>query len=150
MDSKYNYIVVLFKNNEKKKIIKKFVTRDRALNFYEELINKIPIFGKRVENGKLCSFELGLVEKSNLNTSDKYFIRDDFGRNLKVNLDNPDYKITRLEPYEVEELLYDLQKNKRISMLEFIKTYLQKNKIKLISKLNNKVIVQVDDVFNLF
>ena len=35
-------------------------------------------------------------------------------------------------------------------MLEFIKTYLQKNKIKLISKLNNKVIVQVDDVFNLF
>ena len=83
MDSKYNYIVVLFKNNEKKKIIKKFVTRDRALNFYEELINKIPIFGKRVENGKLCSFELGLVEKSNLNTSDKYFIRDDFGRKLR-------------------------------------------------------------------
>jgi len=58
-----NYLVVLFKNKKKKKIIKKFVTLSRAKNYFEELINKSNevIFEVLVENGKDCKFELALI-----------------------------------------------------------------------------------------
>lgn len=150
MDLGHNYIIVLFKNNEKKKIIKKYVSKDRALDFYNNMLDSMPIFGKRVENGKLCSFELGLLEKSSLGDFTSYFVRDGFGRQLRVDLDDPDYSIIKINSYEVEEFLYDVTKSKKISMLSFIKEYLPKNKIKLISKLNNKIVVQLDDTFNLF
>ena len=35
-----NYLVVLFKNKKRKKIIKKFVTLSRAKTFYDNLIKK--------------------------------------------------------------------------------------------------------------
>jgi len=35
-----NYVVVLFKNKKKKKIIKKFITFSRAKQFYDKLIEE--------------------------------------------------------------------------------------------------------------
>ena len=50
------YLIVLFKNKERKKIIKKFKTLDRAKKFYESKINDDGIyFDKKVENGKNCN-----------------------------------------------------------------------------------------------
>jgi len=144
------YLVVLFKNKERKRIIKKFKTYDRAINFFEKKIkdNNI-IFDKGVENGKPCSFELGLLEKDSKNF-DLYFIKDDLGRNIKVDLDDPEYKIVSISNYKVEELLFDISKNKKISFEHFMRTYLPKGSIKLVSKLNHKIVVQDDDKFNLF
>jgi len=59
-----NYIVVLFKDKKKKRIIKKFITFSRAKQFYEKLIkesNEV-LFEIRVEAGKECNYELGIVE----------------------------------------------------------------------------------------
>ena len=49
-----NYIVVLFKNKTKKKIIKKFITFNRAKLFYDNLIKESQevIFNVEVESGK--------------------------------------------------------------------------------------------------
>ena len=51
-----NYLVVLFKNKKKKKIIKKFITLSRAKNYFDGLIEKSNevIFEVLVENGKEC------------------------------------------------------------------------------------------------
>lgn len=150
VQSEPNYIVVLFKNKSKKKIINKFKTKERATAFYKKMIDENDIiFDCQTENGKSCFFELGLLEK-NTGNFDSYFIKDDMGRQVKVELDVNDYRLIEVRKYKVEELLYDVDKKEKISVPKFIKSYLPKTAVKLLSKLNNKVVLQNDDDVNLF
>ena len=90
------YLIVLFKNKERKKIIKKFKTLDRAKKFYESKINDDGIyFDKKVENGKNCNFELALVE-TDPDEFENYFIKDDLGIQVKVETDDSRYKIMKI------------------------------------------------------
>jgi hypothetical protein len=144
------YLIVLFKNKERKKIIKGFKTLERAQIFFDKKIKDSNfIFDKKIENGRDCTFELGLLEKNSKNF-DLYFKKDELGRQIKIDLDDPDYKIMKIEDYKVEELLYDILKNKKLNFNTFLKEYLPKTSLKLISKLNNKIIVQEDEKLNLF
>ena len=145
-----NYLVVLFKNKERKRIIKKFVTKERAEKFFDKLIGENDvIFEKQIENGFSCSYEIGLLEKNSTNF-DKYYIKDNLGRNLLVDLDTDDYKILKISNYKIEELIYDLKTNKKINVGDFFKKYIPKDGMKLLSKLNNKLILQNDEQINLF
>jgi hypothetical protein len=145
-----NYLIVLFKNKERKRIIKKFVTKGRAETFFNKLINENKItFDKQIENGSSCFFEIGLLEKNSENF-EKYYIKDDLGRNVLVDLDSNDYKILTISKYKLEELIFDIQTEKKLSLSDFIKKYLPKEGMKLLSKLNNKVILQKDDDLKLF
>jgi hypothetical protein len=49
-----SYLIVLFKNNKKKKVIKKYNNKDNALKKYNSLIkdNKNIVFEKKVENAE--------------------------------------------------------------------------------------------------
>jgi len=146
-----NYLVVVFKNKERKKIINKFKTKERANLFFDKLIedNRSVIFDTKVENAKPCDYELSILEKKNDNF-DKMFVRDSLGRQVLVDLDDPDYKIVKVVKYKIPEKIYDVDKKTKITMDVFIKNYLPKNSIKLISRLNNKVVLQNDDDVKLF
>jgi hypothetical protein len=146
-----NYLIVLFKNKVKKKIIKKFKTSNRANNFYESLLSESSdvIFNKQYENGFLCKYEIAILEKTS-GTFLPVFLKDDLGRNVKVDLQDDDYSIKKINPYNMDELILDLSLNKKINSKEFIKSYLDPSGFKLVSKLNNKIVVQNDDKFNLF
>lgn len=146
-----NYIVVLFKNKTRKKIIKKFVTLERADEFYIKMIdeNKSVYFGRQVENARDCEFELCLLEKKN-SEFDSLFVRDKLGRQMKVELDDPDYKIIKVSEYQVEETIFDVTKRNKITLNEFYKKYVFRKGIILISRLNNKIVVQEDNNVNLF
>lgn len=146
-----NYLVVLFKNKERKKIINKFKTLKNAQDFFDKKIDDSSkvIFGKEIENASDCFFELALLKRRDDNF-ETMFVRDDYGRQVKIETDDPDYKIIKISKYLVEEKIFDISKNKKISVNDFIKTYLPKNSIKLISSLNNKIIVQNDNLINLF
>jgi hypothetical protein len=145
-----NYIVVLFKNKERKKIIKKFKTFDRAKKYYEGLLKTNDVFfDKVIEENVPCHFELSLLEfKPSDHTP--VFIKDEIGRQFKAELDDNNYKIIKINPYKLEELIYDVSKNVRISFDKFIKNYISGGSLKLISKINNKVVVQNDENVNLF
>jgi len=146
-----NYIVVLFKNKSRKKIINKFVTLDKAKRFFDEKIltsNQI-YFEKQIENAESCSFELCILEKKN-NEFESLFIKDDLGRQIKVNLDDPNYKIIKVSEYKVEEKIYDINSKEKITLERFYKKYIFRKGIILISGLNNKVVVQEDDKVFLF
>jgi hypothetical protein len=52
--------------------------------------------------------------------------------------------------YKVEELIQDYQTKSKITINQFIKKYLSDNGLKMLSKINNKIVVQNDDNFNLF
>jgi hypothetical protein len=145
-----NFTIVLFKNKVKKRIIKKFKTKARATKFYKDLIdeNKKVFFGVETENGKQCKYEIALV--SRMTDSNPYFVRDEFGRTIKIEMEDPDFMILEINSYNKEEMLFDIKNSKRISIPEFLRKYLPKVGVKLLSKINNKIVVQRDSDINLF
>lgn len=146
-----NYLVVLFKNKTKKRIINKFVTYKKAQTFYKNLIKETDnvIFNKEIENGFPCKLELGLVELSNKQLFPIY-MTDEMGRNVKVKLEDDNMTLVEIVQYKKEERLFDLQTNEKITTLELIKKYIKGDGIKMISTLNNKIIIQIDDKVSLF
>ena len=146
-----NYLIVLFKNKIKKKIINKFKTHKKSDDLFITLSNQSNdvIFEKKYTNGDECSYELAILEKSP-DTFLPVYLKDELGRQIKVNLNDGDYTITKIITYKIEETLLDTTLNKKINSHEFIKLYLDPVGFKLMSKLNNKIIVQNDDKVNLF
>ena len=145
-----DYIIVLFKNKEKKKIIKKFKTFDRAQKYYNNLlsISDEVIFNRQHENGHHSKFELGLLGPKNKN--DIMYVKDEFGRQNKVEVEDDDYSMIKINSYNVNEQFVDYSSKNKINTEQFIKKYLKKDGLKMVSKLNNKIIVQLDEQTNLF
>ena len=120
-----NYLVVLFKNKVRKKIINKFVTFIKAKEFFDNKINnnKSIYFKKNIENAKDCDFELCLLEKKNT-TFNPLFVRDDLGRQIKIELDDLEYKIMEISNYKIEETIYDVTKKEKITLNKFYENYI--------------------------
>ena len=117
-----NYLVVLFKNKKRKRIIKKFVTLSRAKEFFNKLMSESDevIFDVIIENAKECKLELGLLQTLT-NQSAPVYITDEYGRNIRVKLEENGMSILQIRPYKQEELIFDVQKNKKISTQELTK-----------------------------
>ena len=146
-----NYSVVLFKNKKKKKIINKFITPEKAHSFYKKMMSESDevIFDVQFESGLDCNYELGIVHMSS-EQKEPVYLTDELGRFLKVKLDEKGMTLILINPYKKEESIFDIQQKKKIFVGEFIKRYLKGDGIKMISSLNNKVVVQDNDKFNLF
>jgi hypothetical protein len=146
-----NYLIVLFKNKTRKKIIKKFITLSRAKNYFKRLIESSNdvIFEVLVENGVDCKFELALVELET-NQSAPVYMTDEFGRSIKIKLEDEGMSILSINQYKEEDLIYDVRHKSKITAQEFIKKYLKGDGLKMISVLNNKVILQKDEEIDLF
>lgn len=147
-----NYFVILFKNRKKKRIIKKFVTEQKAFLFFNKMIKKSNeiFFTKRVEHTKDCGFELGVVsaiKKHDLPT----YIKDELGRSFKVSIEgDSDNYILEIKSYYVEEKIYDVAEKQKITITEFTNKYLKEGGLKILSVLNHKIVLQNDTNFNLF
>lgn len=146
-----NYIIVLFKNKTKKKIINKFMTEKRANEFFNSLIVKSDnvVFERNYENGVRSDYELAILKKTTSKIED-FYIKDELGRQVKVDLDDDGYHIFKIKNYYIEESFHDYQTKKKINSEKFISKYLKKSGVKLVSKLNNKIIVQHDTNYYLF
>jgi hypothetical protein len=146
-----NYIVVLFKNKTKKRIIKKFITYKRAQQFYSKLKKQSEevLFDKIIENAEDCNFEIGLVELSSKQLFPIY-LTDEMGRNVKVKLEDDNMTLVEVSVYKIEEEFFDQQTNKKITTSQFISLYLNKDGVKMISSLHNKIVLQNDDDYKLF
>jgi hypothetical protein len=146
-----NYLIVVFKNRRKKKIINKFNTSKKASSFYKDLVesNDEVLFEIQTVNGKPCQYEIALLEKKSDGIF-PIFTKDEFGRNIKLEFDDKDYNIVKISPYKVPEKIKDFQTGNKINTTTFINNYLSKDGVKLVSKLNNKIVVQNDDVIDMF
>lgn len=145
------YYVVLFKNKVRKKIIKKFSNLKSAEKFFENQIKLSDdiIFDKTFENGKESSYEIALLQ-NNENSLDEVYLKDEFGRNIKVILEDNQYEMMKIRKYRLEEKIYDVKKQSKISVDQLIKTYLKGNGVKMVSTLNNKFVIQRDTDLFLF
>lgn len=145
------YLVVLFKNKSKKKIIKKFSKGKNAMNFFDSRVeeNQKIIFDRQFENGKDCKYEIALLEKNTQRLLPTY-MTDEFGRNVRVKLEDPEFNIIKISPYKFPEMIYDIDRKSKISLEFFLSRYLPKVGVKVVSILNNKIIIQNDDEVRLF
>jgi len=146
-----NYIIVLFKNKKKKRIIKGYSTEKNALFKYNELIKKNNIsFEVLYENSEYCKYEIALLSKSE-DYQIPLFKVDDIGRNNSVFIEgDSEYVIKQIDDFKIEEFIYDWSLEKKVSFDFFVDSYCDNKNIKVISKLHNKVVLQNDDVFNIF
>lgn len=145
------YSVVIFKNKVKKKIIKKFVTLETATNFYEKIKKDSDnvIFETKYENTNEVKYDLALIDSSPKDFSQTYLM-DEFGRNIKVKLEDKNQAIVKISDWREEELIYDLQKKEKISIIKLLSNYLRNQNLKMVFTLNNKIVIQDDDHFYLF
>ena len=145
------YIIVLFKNKVKKKIIKEFKTIKKAEDYYKSLmdVSDTVIFDKQFDNGYESIYELAFLQPKTDKFSSLY-VKDDFGRQIKIEMESGDNIITKINQYNIDEVFLDYSTKKKINTSSFIKKYLDPTGLKLVSKLNNKIIVQNDDSYNLF
>jgi hypothetical protein len=143
MNSKY--IIVLFKNKKKRKIIKRYTTEKNAKSFFNSLVEKQNqiIFPKIIENAEETSYTLGLLTNTT-NIQKSLHIKDDFGRNIPASIENSSYVFLDLVGYKQEEKIFDWQTKDKITFLEFIKLYCDNTELKNIFTLNNKICVQKD------
>jgi hypothetical protein len=146
-----NYLIILFKNKEKRKIINKFKTKKKALDFFNEQskLSDSVVFEKRTENGSKCQFELLLMENKEFGL-EKIYIKDELGRTTKVETDSEEYNVLKIIKYNLEEEFLDYSTKKKITSNIFEKKYLSYKGIKMISKLNNKMIFQGNEEIKLF
>lgn len=145
-----NFVIVLFKNKKKKRIIKGYKRKDYALDKYKKLLSDQSIlFEVMYENDKPCKYEICLIDTVS-SYQDSLFKMDNYGRNNKVFLKNKNYSIIKIDDYKIEELIYDFNTSNRITLNEFITKYLSESNLKVLHILNNKLVLQDDLEFNLF
>lgn len=146
-----NYLVVLFKNKKRKKIIKSFIRKNKAENFFKDCLEDSDSvkFNVVVENATKTDYEIALLSCID-ETQLQMFKQDDLGRNVKIELSDSDYKIIKIEKFNLPEKIYDWSENKRVDFDFIIQKYFKEKTLKNIFTINNKLIIQVDENINLF
>ena len=145
-----NFVIVLFKNKKKKRIIKGYKRKDYALDKYKRLLGDQSIlFEVMYENDKPCKYEISLIDTVS-SYQDSLFKTDSYGRNNQVFLKNENYSILKIDDYKIEELIYDFNTSTKITLDEFITKYLSESNLKVLYILNNKLVLQNDLEFNIF
>lgn len=149
MDSKFH--IFIFKDNKKKKKLKSFVREKIANNYYNKLLDKSNhiSFDKKIEGGKECRFHIGIVSNNFIDNNIHYI--DEYGRNITISpkIDGENY-IQKISVYKIEESIYDVQTDSRVSVQTFFEQYVKKDKLYMISQIKNKFILQNDDEYKLF
>lgn len=149
---KFNFSVVLFKNNKKKKILKSFITEKKAIEYYENQLKKSNEcrYNRKYENGKECVYKIGIIS-SLIKPDGEIYYTDDIGRTIIVNPKISDgIYLLKMSNFNKPETFYDCQTKNKISFEDFKKKYISNKNFYMMSKLNNKLIIQNDEVVNLF
>ena len=145
-----NFIIVLFKNKKKKRIIKGYQRKEYAIEKYNSLIdNQDILFEVQYENDVRCNYEIALVNTTS-NIQENLFKSDSYGRNNQVFIKDNNYTIELINDFKIEEFIYDIKESKKISFMDLVKNYLSDENLKVMSVLNNKIVIQNESSFHLF
>ena len=143
------YKIILFKNGKRVKCFFSSNSYKSILKKYTNIINKKkPKFVIEYLSRKKVRFEIGVVTTESVD--DAIFVKDDIGRTKEITMGNNVYNIVKLLPYWKEEFIYDHHTKSKISYIDFLSNYLNSKDFKQVFTLNNKLIVQNEDYFNLF
>ena len=146
-----SYHIKIFKNQVLYKHLRTYKSYSKSLEFFKKKVEESNerFFEVQVKNTRPTKYEILLVEEKKL-LHETLFKVDEFGRNIKIKTDNNNFTILEVKPYKIEEKVFDLKKNKRITFNEFCNQYLKFKDLKVVYLLNNKIIVQRELNYFLF
>jgi hypothetical protein len=101
------------------------------------------------ENAEKVEYEIGLLTNQSKIQKTLYTI-DELGRNQIVNIEDPDFIFLDIKKYDLEEKIYDWQTEEKITYDYFYKKYLPSKELKSIFTVHNKIIIQINEDFNVF
>ena len=143
------YKIVLFKNGERTKVFFSSNNKKSILKKYTKFIEeKKPKFITEYISRKKVMFELAII--STEKSKETLYVKDSLGRTKQITLGDSNYNFLKMLPYWKEERIYDHKLKSKIPFNELIEKYLHNKDFKQIFTLNNKVIIQEDDLFNVF
>jgi hypothetical protein len=143
------YKIVLFKNGERNKVFFSSNSKKSILRKYTKLIEeKKPKFITEYISRKKVMFELSIITTEP--SDNALYIKDSVGRVREVTLGDSNYTVLKMLPYWKEEKIYDHTLSRKVSFGELVSLYLEDKVFKQVFTLNNKVVIQKDELFNVF
>ena len=143
------YKIVLFKNGERNKVFFSSNSKKSILEKYTKILKeKKPKFIIEYISRKKVMFELSVVTTEG--TSESLYMKDSIGRTKQVTLGESNYNFIKILPYWKEERIYDHTLKTKIPFVQLFDVYLSDSEFKQVFTLNNKLIIQKDENFNLF
>ena len=108
---------------KKRKVIKSFITKNKALEFYKKEIKKSNEceYKKEFENGSPCTFKIGLASSVEKPT-EQIFYTDELGRTRIIDGKISDnLYIIDISEYSLPEKFYDYQKKNKNTNIRLFK-----------------------------
>lgn len=149
--NKKRYMIVLFRNKQVIKVFHNTMRKGDITDKWHELkTEKKPEFIRSNNNrGKERIYELALIYPQDKRSKPTY-TRDSLGRNIEVKIESEKHRVKEIIPYWVEETIYDYETKKRLRFFQFIEIFSSVTEIAQIFKLNNKIVLQIDDKLRMF
>jgi hypothetical protein len=149
--NKKRYMIVLFRNKQVIKVFHNTMRKGDITDKWHELKTETPPVFPRLENnrGKDRIYELALIYPQDKRSKPTYN-RDSLGRNFEVKIESKKHRVKEIIPYWMEETIYDYNTKKRLKYHQFIDLFTSVTEIAQIFKLNNKLVLQIDDTLRMF
>jgi hypothetical protein len=147
---KYKYMIVLFLNGKRKKVLHQANKRTTINEHWREFkTQRKPLYcaENRGRSRQKLNFEMVLIYPMNrwVTADDKTFRKDHLGRNQEVYVESKDYRIKEVMDWWEQEKIYDFQQKKHIFFDEMYSIISKVEAHSQIFTLNNKIFLQVDD-----
>ena len=147
--SRNKYKIILFKNGKRLKCFFSSNSYKSITTKYNKIITeKKPKFVVEYLSRKKVRFEIGIITTETVENI--VYLKDEMGRTKEIVMGNSKYNFVKLLPYWKEEFIYDHKTKLKISYNQFLTNYLNSKDFKQVFTLNNKLIVQNEDYFNIF
>ena len=158
MNSKdYRYQILLFKNKKKVKILKVAQKLKTIMRYWQDIKGTVkPRFTVEYKGrdgtarNQKVNYELVLLYPPNKRVKTGVYVKDELGRIKEAKICDENYRIKEIFPFWMEEKIFDLQANRHIRYHELLEKILTHQEIGQIFKLNTKLIVQIDDNFEIY
>lgn len=156
-ENHYRYKIILFKN---KKRVKYITGAQKAKTIWRRWADikgtKKPRFtveymGRdETKRNEKVKYELVLLFPCNKRVKSVTYVKDEIGRIKEAVVNSEKFRIKEIFPFWKEETIFDHQIKNHIRYHELLEKVLKHRDIGQVFKLNTKIIVQVDDNFEIY
>lgn len=139
------YFIVLFSNKKKRRVLFKSNNIKNTREKYNALISQNQVlFPQQYRNKQKVNYEIALVTTLDV-PAPEIFFKDDMGRNQKAEFTSGPYTFLELNPYNVEEKIWDFEKDTYTDAQYIYNKIKRGQELKQVFTLNNKLFIQKDD-----
>jgi len=145
MGNNKKYVIVLFSNRKKRRVLFKSNNLKNTQKKYNEIISKEKVLFPQVHRNKVkVKYEIALVTTVNTQTPE-LFTKDEMGRTKKVEFTSGEFFFLEIDPYQIDEKIWDHQNDDFIYAEILFDKIKRGNVFKQVFTLNSKIFIQVDD-----